>query len=63
MWVVHALEVVVPALDADLEVRDGVTVARDAEDALRLCTTERENAVCEEGEDDGHLKMRIGALL
>ena len=59
----HAFEVVIPALDADLEVRDGVAVSRDAEDALGLRAAECEDAVCKEREDDGYLEVRIGAFL
>lgn len=63
MWVVHAVEGVVPPVDPQLQVRHGVAVTRHPEDALRLCAAQRKDAVGQEGKDDGHLLVGIIALL
>ncbi len=63
MRVVDAFEVVEPLLDAYLQLRDAVAVAGDAEDALGLRASKRKDAICEEGEDDRDLEVRIRTLL
>jgi hypothetical protein len=63
VWVIHAIERIVPSVDSQLQVRDRITISRYAEDAFRLGSSERKDTVRKEGKDDWYLLVWIVAFL
>lgn len=63
MRVVEPVKGVVAFVNAQLELGDQVAVAWYSKYAFSLGTAEREDTVCEEGEDDRDLLLRVISFL
>ena len=63
VWVVDALEVVIPSVDPRPQVGDYVSLARHAENPLRLHPPEGKDPIREERQNDGHLGSGVHPFL
>lgn len=63
MWVVDTAQLVLSVVDTCFEMGYYVLISWDAEDAFRLCAAECQDAIGEEGENDGNAQLWVGAFL
>jgi hypothetical protein len=63
VWIVDTLEGVIAFVDPEFKLGDPVPISRDAKDAFGFGSTESEDTVGQEGQDNGNLLLRVRPLL